>query len=72
VLDEEIENSIIFRKERLRTFEDVENFYEEIKFEYNQYLKNLYAPKQLIENILDSKDWKNILDYNNFKQSGLE
>lgn len=71
VMEEEIENNIIFRNDRLRSIEEVENFYLEITREYSHYLHKLYAPDDFLNGLLDAQDWNSIIKYNHFRSSGI-
>lgn len=69
IISEEIESRIVFCSDRLTTTVEVENYINEIKKEYEEYLKQLYSPEYFLENILDAQDWNSIIEHNNFKSS---
>lgn len=71
VLSDDIADYVFIKKEYVKNSRDIDDIYRDMRIKYLKYLELFSIEESLIIGILDGIDWQGILNFHEFKNSGI-
>jgi DNA polymerase III delta prime subunit len=71
VLNDDIGDYVFMKKEYIKSRRDIDDIYSDLITKYLEYLELFSIEESLIIGILDGIDWQGILNFHQFKNSGI-
>lgn len=71
ILEDAVDEFVFIRQDKIFTDDDVEELYADASTTFHRFFEKIDDAKEILERILDSKSWKGIMEYNEFKSFGI-